>query len=322
MDLNHNLKMQSNNITPKEILPLFPIAVGCYSYPDKQYLEDLTNKVREDTKDRDHNVNWNNKDLKHYYQRGEQVNAKGETQGVTLNNNFFKNVDAPELEQWMKECAYHFHTKVLGYMIQSEYLINDSWVNCNRGNGGQSYHAHVNSFLSGTMYLDHDDDAAPIEFQSPKFNFAIEPHIGFTPDIENATVFSQPRAVIKPDVGDFLIWESHLRHGYSDNNSPNRISLSVNMIPRIVFSHRYGFEVKMLESELPGRESLPPDWLGFEPMASTMDRELKDQTNKQPDKSSTPEYKGSKPSPAPWRKQFDGSMGGIGHKKQTKSFWD
>ena len=57
-------------------------------------------------------------------------------------------------------------------------------------------------------------------------------------------------------------------------------------------------------------------------MASTMDRELKDQTNKQPDKSSTPEYKGSKPSPAPWKKQFDGSMGGIGHKKQTKSFWD
>ena len=76
--------------------------------------------------------------------------------------------------------------------------------------------------------------------------------MGFTPDGNNASVFSQPRAAVKPMEGDLLLWESHIRHGYSENRSPNRMSLSVNMIPRIVFSHRYGFVVKPLEEELDG----------------------------------------------------------------------
>ena len=76
--------------------------------------------------------------------------------------------------------------------------------------------------------------------------------MGFTPDENNASIFSQPRAAVKPMEGDLLLWESHVRHGYSENHSPNRMSLSINMIPRIVFSHRYGFVVKPLEEELNG----------------------------------------------------------------------
>jgi len=46
-----------------------------------------------------------------------------------------------------------------------------------------------------------------------------------------------------------LLWQSHIRHGYNNNQSPNRLSLSVNMIPQIVFSHRYGFEVSPITKE-------------------------------------------------------------------------
>ncbi len=248
-DNNNRLRA---SVRPKDVLPLFPIAIGCYAYPDREYIIGLKEKVRDYVKDLPHNRNWDNEGLKHYMQRGDLVDNAGNTAGVTLNNTFFKHFECPELYDWFCECAFQFHTEVLGLQIQSKYLITDSWVNCNTGEGGQSYHAHVNSFLSGTFYLDSDESAAPIEFQSPKYNFAIEPHMGFTPDANNASIFSQPRAAVKPMEGDLLLWESHVRHGYSENHSPNRMSLSINMIPRIVFSHRYGFVVKPLEEELNG----------------------------------------------------------------------
>ena len=250
-DATDNNRLRAS-VRPKDVLPLFPIAVGCYAYPDREYIIGLKEKVRDYVKDLPHNRNWDNEGLKHYMQRGDLVDNAGNTAGVTLNNTFFKHFECPELYEWFCECAFQFHTEVLGLQIQSKYLITDSWVNCNTGEGGQSYHAHVNSFLSGTFYLDSDETAAPIEFQSPKYNFAIEPHMGFTPDTNNASIFSQPRAAVKPMEGDLLLWESHVRHGYSENHSPNRMSLSINMIPRIVFSHRYGFVVKPLEEELNG----------------------------------------------------------------------
>ena len=166
----------------------------------------------------------------------------------TLKDSFFKHFTDTGLEQFFCDAAFHFHTDVLGLMIQSEYRVVDAWVN-HCASGGQPFHAHVNSFLSGTFYLDHDADAAPIEFVNPRLAHQIEPAISFTPDHSRATVFSQPTALIKPQPGDLILWESHIRHGYNDNKSPNRLSLSMNMIPRVVFSHRYGFEVSQLEEE-------------------------------------------------------------------------
>ena len=73
-------------------------------------------------------------------QRGDLVDNAGNAAGVTLNNNFFKHFECPELYEWFCECAYQFHTEVLGLQIQSKYLITDSWINTNTGTGGQSYH--------------------------------------------------------------------------------------------------------------------------------------------------------------------------------------
>ena len=96
---------------------------------------------------------------------------------------------------------------------------------------------------------DHDDEAAPIEFVNPKLSHQIEPAISFTPNPNNSTVFSQPTGIVKPVAGDLLLWESHIRHGYNNNRSKNRLSISMNLVPRIVFSHRYGFEVKPIKED-------------------------------------------------------------------------
>ena len=227
-------------IEPKQILPLFPIAVGCYHFGD---VTELRDRVREYIKDRPFNQNNDNPNLKHYLQKGDNTDGS-----VNINDGFFNHFSDTGLEEFFNETAYHFHTTILGLSIQSPYRVVDAWVNhCSQGS--QPFHAHINSFLSGTFYLDHDETAAPIEFVNPSVTHQIEPAISFTPDYNNTTIFSQPAAQIKPEPGDFLLWQSHIRHGFTNNQSPNRLSLSVNMIPQIVFSNRYGFEVSPITKE-------------------------------------------------------------------------
>ena len=230
----------NNSIQPKNVLGLFPIPIGCYAYQGD--IVSLRDKVREYIKTRPYNQNNDNPNLKHYLQKGDNTDGS-----VNINDIFFNHFNT-DLEQFFNDSAFHFHTQVLGLDIQSDYEVVDCWINeCTAGS--QPFHAHVNSFISGTFYLDHDDEAAPIEFVNPKLSHQIEPCITFTPNPNNSTVFSQPTGMVKPVPGDLLLWESHIRHGYNNNRSKNRLSISMNMIPRIVFSNRYGFEVKPIKED-------------------------------------------------------------------------
>ena len=84
------------SVRPKDVLPLFPIALGCYAYPDLEYIKGLKEKVRDYVKDLPHNKNWDSEGLNHYMQRGDLVDNAGNAAGVTLNNNFFKHFECPE----------------------------------------------------------------------------------------------------------------------------------------------------------------------------------------------------------------------------------
>ena len=39
------------SVRPKDVLPLFPIALGCYAYPDLEYIKGLKEKIRDYVKD-------------------------------------------------------------------------------------------------------------------------------------------------------------------------------------------------------------------------------------------------------------------------------
>jgi ectoine hydroxylase-related dioxygenase (phytanoyl-CoA dioxygenase family) len=43
--------------------------------------------------------------------------------------------------------------------------------------------------------------------------------------------------------GDVLFWQSHLIHGYSGNNSNDRISISFNIMPKYFYNNSYSFKV-------------------------------------------------------------------------------
>jgi len=116
----------------------------------------------------------------------------------------------------------------------TELRITNAWFNECEAGGRQYMHNHCNSVISGTLYL-RTDERSHIQFQSPyglnDFGNLLldEPNInrpnrlGYSHHLKIAT--------FKVDSGTCLLWPSHLRHGYDENRTPGRLSLSFNLLP-------------------------------------------------------------------------------------------
>jgi uncharacterized protein (TIGR02466 family) len=117
----------------------------------------------------------------------------------------------------------------------SELRITNAWFNeCEIG-GRQFMHNHCNSVISGTLYLRVDENSY-IQFQTP---FGMNDYGNMLLDEANTRRpnrfgyghhFSIATVTVKP--GDCLFWPSHLRHGYAENLTPGRLTLSVNFLPK------------------------------------------------------------------------------------------
>jgi ectoine hydroxylase-related dioxygenase (phytanoyl-CoA dioxygenase family) len=61
--------------------------------------------------------------------------------------------------------------------------------------------------------------------------------------IKKNTKYNSGGAIMNYNEGDVLFWQSHLIHGYSGNNSDNRISISFNIMPKHFYNNSYSFKV-------------------------------------------------------------------------------
>ena len=116
----------------------------------------------------------------------------------------------------------------------TELRVTNAWFNeCGVG-GRQFMHNHCNSVISGTLYLRVDENSY-IQFQTPygmndfgnmlldEANMKRPNRFGYGHHFNIATV--------PVNSGDCLFWPSHLRHGYSENLTPGRLTLSFNFLP-------------------------------------------------------------------------------------------
>ena len=112
--------------------------------------------------------------------------------------------------------------------------VTNAWFNeCDVG-GRQYMHNHCNSVLSGTLYL-RTDEHTQLEFQSPYGLNDFGNLLLDEPNIARPNKFGYNHhfkiAAYKVDRGVCLFWPSHLRHGYSENRTPGRLTLSFNFLP-------------------------------------------------------------------------------------------
>lgn len=222
----------------RQIHPLFPTPLGSYrGFPQQ---EALLEAVMAEMEQAEAHTNAQDSQLSHYFDRG----ARGV---LDLQEPVFR-----ALRSWILECSLDFVQTVLGLGCD-ELIVTSSWLNrCGVG-GAQAAHSHENSLVSGTYYLSFREGHAPIQFWRPTAAaVANVPYLSIASDpAQPQNAFTTPQIQIAPSTGSLLLWPSHLLHGHSGNATPDRLTLSFNLLPRRLVGSSYSLEIVE-----PGRDQL------------------------------------------------------------------
>jgi uncharacterized protein (TIGR02466 family) len=120
------------------------------------------------------------------------------------------------------------YARALHWDIGTSRPICDSlWVNVLPEGGSHAGHIHTNSVISGTFYVKVPPGAGPIMFEDPRYPLMM----AAPPRKVSAPEELKSHAILKPESGTLLLWESWLRHEVPLNRAPGeRISVSFNYV--------------------------------------------------------------------------------------------
>ena len=156
--------------------------------------------------------------LSHYHSRG----------GL-----FERHPDLSPLRDTLEMAGSFVYRELMNYADSGPMRLTQAWFNLCEPGGSQPVHAHTNALLCGTLYL-HADEATHLDFHHPADLPTAQPELhDVASDAPNAhgLSFHKRRSRIRVATGDCLFWPAPLRHGYSDNRTPGRLTLSFNMVP-------------------------------------------------------------------------------------------
>jgi len=116
---------------------------------------------------------------------------------------------------------------------KSKLFFTNAWFNECQVGSSQFFHIHSNSVLSGTLYI-RTDENTNIQFQRPGAS-EVQNILEDITDTEKENKFGYiyhfTECGINIRNGACLFWPSYMKHGYHNNQTPNRLSLSFNMMP-------------------------------------------------------------------------------------------
>jgi len=163
-------------------------------------------------------------------------NSEGGQRLSHFNNDFDVFGQYPELT-WLKEeiekSADFVYQKLLNYKQSGAMKVSSAWFNLAQVGAAQTRHAHANSLLSGTLYLNTDVNTS-ITFYHPRSAGSPYPEL-FDQAVQSRNEYGLRYHFDKVEVtvkqGECLFWPSQLLHGYENNKTPNRLSFSFNLMP-------------------------------------------------------------------------------------------
>ncbi len=166
---------------------------------------------------------------------GDERDAQGELSHYFSRYNVFeKYSELAALQSQLTQMGSFVYRDLMHHQKSGELYFTNAWFNLCEIGGSQPAHNHVNCLLCGTLYL-HADDMTHLNFYHPLNNssFHSELYDRAADDMPNkhGLKFHRREAKISVKSGDCLFWPSWLKHGYHDNQTPGRLSLSFNMMP-------------------------------------------------------------------------------------------
>jgi uncharacterized protein (TIGR02466 family) len=179
-----------------KILSLFPIPIYQSRYDNYIDLENLL-----------HEVSFTPNTGGNYYSREKNI----------LEGEKFKELKASILEH-----VSNYFSQIVKPKFEIVPYINASWINLSKIDTSHHRHSHSNSFCSGVIYLQADQNLDNITFYSNRYQ-QIKIYT------EEYNEFNSDTWTIPVNTGDILIFPSHLDHSVSKIKSDLRISLSFNI---------------------------------------------------------------------------------------------
>ena len=134
----------------------------------------------------------------------------------------------------LEEQASFVYRELMHYRASGPLSVTQAWFNEAGIGASQPPHAHTNCLLSGTLYL-RADEATGLTFHHPAAAPSQHAEIHDVPapgPNPHGLRFHLREARVAARAGDCLFWPSALRHGYTDNRTPDRLTLSFNLMPR------------------------------------------------------------------------------------------
>lgn len=211
------------------VYSLFPTPVVTFNYENHSEFKKIILEYCENNKE-EVQISQYGKELKHF---------KNTSDSNLLND--IKNHTS--FEDFILKCAKHFIVDIIGNQVD-ELIVTDCWLNiC--GNGGyQPFHNHGNSYISGTYYLNYDPKKhsnlrfnSPFKFKDPGVQFMLlnnDKYTQFNSEDVTCNFINE---------GMLVLWPSNLVHGYYDNNGEDRISISMNIMPKRIETGPYSFTI-------------------------------------------------------------------------------
>ena len=103
----------------------------------------------------------------------------------------------------------------------------NGWFNVNQKGNSNQIHTHGGSFISGTYYVQAEQDQSELIFYK---NFTEDFVISSAGQIDNFTAISGATCRYPPKTGRLILFPSYVPHGVMPSTSDNeRISLAFNM---------------------------------------------------------------------------------------------
>ena len=147
---------------------------------------------------------------------------------------FARHPDLLPLRDTLEAAGSFVYRELMNYTESGPMRVTQAWFNLCGAGGSQPAHAHTNALLCGTLYL-HADADTHLDFfhpaDAPTMHAELHDVPSDTPNPHGLS-FHKRRSRIRVETGDCLFWPAQLRHGYSDNRTPDRLTLSFNMVPR------------------------------------------------------------------------------------------
>ena len=209
--------------TPANVANIFPTPIGIYVNDDHSKTKKVLMEMMKDAPSQKNDISPS---LIHYFDDNDSVLIKNKLESF---------------RKWVEEKALIFAKDVLGYSID-ELNVTDSWLNVSNEGAFQQPHMHINSFISGTYYVNMNKNHSPLFFIHPRNqNFLNVSQSVISVDCNKENIY-QTDVPVSPIEGSLVLWESHLSHGYPPTQGNNRISLSMNFMPSTVKGGRYSFK--------------------------------------------------------------------------------